>query len=52
MVNGVVRVPYTITNVTTDEHLSNINAAITESNTQLAGVVQWVPATASQTSTR
>jgi len=46
VVNGVVRVPYTITNVTT-ANTNNINAAILESNTQLAGVVQWEPATAS-----
>ena len=46
MVNGVVRVPYTITNVSTT-NTNNINAAIAESNTQLAGVVQWEPATAS-----
>jgi len=46
VVNGVVRVPYTITNVNT-QNTANINAAITESNTQLAGVVQWEPATAS-----
>ena len=45
LVNGVVRVPYTIANTSGD--VTNINAAITESNTQLAGVVQWVPATAS-----
>jgi hypothetical protein len=42
VVNGVVRVPYTIANTSGD--LTNINAAIAESNTQLAGVVQWVSA--------
>jgi hypothetical protein len=46
VVNGVVRVPYTITNVNTT-NTNNINAAIAESNAQLAGVVQWEPATAS-----
>jgi hypothetical protein len=46
VVNGVVRVPYTITNVSTS-NTANINAAIAESNSQLAGVVQWEPATAS-----
>jgi hypothetical protein len=48
VVDGVVRVPYTITNVTS-ANTNNINAAITESNTQLAGVVQWQPATSSDT---
>ena len=42
VVNGVVRVPYTMTSV----NAANINAAIVESNTQLAGIVQWVSATA------
>ena len=42
IVNGVVRVPYTVTAV----DAANINAAIAESNTQLANRVQWVPATA------
>jgi hypothetical protein len=46
VVNGVARVPYTITNVSAG-NTSNINAAITESNAQLAGVVQWEPATSS-----
>jgi hypothetical protein len=46
VVNSVVRVPYTITNVNT-ANTSNINAAIAESNAQLAGIVQWEPATAS-----
>jgi uncharacterized repeat protein (TIGR01451 family) len=45
IVNGVVRVPYTIANTSGD--VANINAAIAESNTQLAGVVQWVAATGS-----
>lgn len=43
IVNGVVRVPYTMTTV----NAANINAAIAESNSQLAGVVQWISATAS-----
>jgi hypothetical protein len=46
VVNGVARVPYTITNVNS-ANTSNINAAIAESNSQLAGVVQWEPATSS-----
>ena len=46
VVNGVARVPYTITNVSA-ANTNNINAAIAKSNTQLAGVVQWEPATAS-----
>ena len=46
VVNGVARVPYTITNVTT-ANTNNINAAIAEANTQLAGVLQWEPANAS-----
>jgi hypothetical protein len=46
VVNGVARVPYTITNVST-ANTTNINAAIAESNTQLAGVVEWEPATSS-----
>jgi hypothetical protein len=46
VVNGVARVPYTITNVNA-ANTSNINAAIAESNTQLAGVLQWQPATTS-----
>ncbi len=41
VVSGVVRVPYSMTSV----NATNINSAITQSNTQLAGVVQWVPAT-------
>jgi hypothetical protein len=47
VVNGVVRVPYTIANLTTDTIYPLINDAIDESNSQLAGVVQWVPATTS-----
>jgi hypothetical protein len=47
VVNGVARVPYTITNVPADTIYPLINAAITESNTQLAGVLKWEPATAS-----
>ena len=47
VVNGVARVPYTIANASTDAIYPLINDAITESNTQLAGVVQWEPATAS-----
>jgi hypothetical protein len=47
VVNGVARVPYTIANASTDAIYPLINNAITESNTQLAGVVQWEPATAS-----
>ncbi len=43
VVNGVAQVPYTITPVNS-ANTANINAAITESNTQLAGVLQWVPA--------
>jgi hypothetical protein len=43
VVNGVVRVPYTMTSVNT----ANIDAAVAESNTQLAGKIQWVPATGS-----
>ena len=43
VVNGVVRVPYTMTTV----NAANINAAIAESNSQLAGVLQWVPAAGS-----
>jgi len=46
VVNGVARVPYTITNVSS-ANTNNINAAIAESNTQLAGVVQWEPANSS-----
>lgn len=46
VVNGVVRVPYSITYASA-ANTTNINAAITESNTQLAGVVEWTPATAS-----
>jgi hypothetical protein len=46
VVNGVVRVPYTITPASTT-NTNNINAAITESNSQLAGAVQWEQATAS-----
>ena len=47
IVNNVVRVPYTITIAPGQipGTLTNINAAITESNSQLANVVQWVPAT-------
>ena len=41
IVNGVVRVPYTMTSV----NATNIDAAIADSNSQLAGVVQWVAAT-------
>ena len=48
VVNGVARIPYTITQQTT-ANTANINAAIAESNTQLAGVLQWEPATASDT---
>ena len=44
LVNGVVRVPYTNPS---GVNAANTNAAIAESNTQLAGIVQWVPATAS-----
>jgi hypothetical protein len=43
LVNGVVRVPYTTTGV----NAANTSAAIAESNTQLVGIVQWVPAAAS-----
>ena len=46
VVNGVARVPYTITPQST-ANTANINAAIAESNTQLTGIVQWVPATSS-----
>jgi hypothetical protein len=46
VVNGVVRVPYAITNASA-ANTNNINAAIAESNTQLAGIVQWAPATGS-----
>jgi astacin len=46
IVNGVARVPYTIANVNA-ANTSNVNAAITESNTQLTGVVQWEPASSS-----
>jgi astacin len=45
VVNGVVRVPYTIAGAS--GNVTNIDAAIAESNTQLTGVVQWVPATGS-----
>jgi uncharacterized repeat protein (TIGR01451 family) len=51
VVNGAVRVPYTIT-INTGQLSStatNISAAISEANTQLAGVAQWVPAAASDT---
>jgi len=44
VVNGVVRVPYTNPTLV---NATNVNVAIAESNTQLAGIVQWVPATAS-----
>jgi len=44
VVNGVVRVPYTNPSLV---NAANINAAIAESNAQMAGVVEWVPATAS-----
>jgi uncharacterized repeat protein (TIGR01451 family) len=47
IVNGVVRVPYEIANTSGD--FTNLSAAIAESNSQLAGVVQWVPATGSDT---
>ncbi|HEX3743491.1 MAG TPA: M12 family metallopeptidase [Bryobacteraceae bacterium] len=40
VINDVVRVPYTRTSV----DAANIDAAIGASNTQLAGVVQWVAA--------
>jgi hypothetical protein len=43
-VSGVVQVPYTITTATTAK-TDNINAAITEANAQLAGIVRSVPAT-------
>jgi len=43
--NGIVRVPYTSTGV----NAANIAAAIQKSNTQLTGVIQWVPATSSDT---
>ncbi len=43
IVNGVVRVPYTMTSV----NATNINSAIAEANSQLAGVLQWAPATGS-----
>jgi Astacin (Peptidase family M12A)/Abnormal spindle-like microcephaly-assoc'd, ASPM-SPD-2-Hydin len=46
VVNRVARVPYTITAAST-ANTDNIKAAITESNNQLAGVVQWEPASAS-----
>jgi len=46
VVNGLVRVPYAITNASA-ANTTNINAAIAESNTQLAGIVQWTPATGS-----
>jgi hypothetical protein len=49
IVDGVGRVPYTISaedqNVPTA--LANINSAISEFNSQLSGVIQFVPATAS-----
>jgi hypothetical protein len=45
IVNNVVRVPYTISATSGD--LTNISAAIAESNAQLNNVVQWVPATGS-----
>jgi hypothetical protein len=47
IVNNVVRVPYTITIAPGQipGTLTNIDAAITESNSQLANVVQWLPAT-------
>jgi hypothetical protein len=44
VVNGIVRIPYTNPSLV---NATNVNAAIAESNTQLAGIVQWVPATAS-----
>src|ERR1035441_10034281 len=44
MVNGVVRIPYTNPS---GVNATNVNAAIAEANAQLAGVLQWVPATAS-----
>ena len=44
VVNGVVRIPYTNSS---GLNTTNVNAAIAEANTQLAGVIQWVPATAS-----
>jgi hypothetical protein len=44
VVNGVVRIPYTNPS---GVNATNVSAAIAEANTQLAGVVQWVPATAS-----
>jgi hypothetical protein len=44
VVNGIVRVPYTNPS---GINATNVNAAIAESNTQLAGIVQWVPALAS-----
>jgi hypothetical protein len=47
VVNGVVRVPYTIANPATDPIYPLINDAINKSNSQLAGVVQWAPATTS-----
>ncbi len=46
VVNGVARIPYTITDVTA-ANTDTIKAAIAESNTQLAGIVQWEPANAS-----
>jgi len=50
LVSGVGRVPYTITNVSTDAIYPLINDAIMESNTQLTGVIQWVAATSSDLS--
>ena len=49
MVAGVARVPYTISaeDQNNPTALANINSAISEFNSQLSGVIQFVPATAS-----
>ena len=49
VVNGVARVPYTISaeDQAVPSALANINSAISEFNSQLTAVIQFVPATAS-----
>jgi hypothetical protein len=49
IVNGVGRVPYTISarDQAVQSALANINAAVAQFNSQLAGVIQFVPATPS-----
>jgi uncharacterized repeat protein (TIGR01451 family) len=51
IVSGVGRVPYTISarDQAVPSAVANINSAVTQFNTQLSGVIQFVPATPSDT---